>query len=96
MQYLTIWYVTVYICEPCTLECNSVLCETCTVWSSVIVNSALSRMIHAVMPCAKLIESRTLFCVALVASVVYCMAPGTLLQVQVELLQTIHTREISS
>ena len=24
--------VTVYVCEPCTLECNSVLCETCTVW----------------------------------------------------------------
>ena len=40
----------------CTLYlgCNSVLYELCTVWSSVIVNSALSRMIHAVMPCAKL------------------------------------------
>ena len=46
--------VTVCVSEPCTLECNSVLCEICTVWSSVIVNSALSRMIHAVMPCAKL------------------------------------------
>jgi len=44
----------VYVHEPCTLECNSVLCETCTVWLSVIVNSALSRTIHAVMPCAKL------------------------------------------
>ena len=56
-----------------------VKCEPCTLRSSVIVNSALSRMIHTIMPCAFSQE----LCVALAASVLYCVVPGTLLQVHV-------------
>lgn len=56
-----------------------VKCEPCTLRSSVIVNSALSRMIHTIMPCAFSQE----LSVALAAFVVYCVVPGTLLQVHV-------------